>query len=61
MRQLCRNGRRFGSIRARCNPAGDTVFFGTSPVGGAALAEVTATGVRTQFGGIVVRLEEQPL
>lgn len=39
---------------------GDEVLLGTSVVSGTALATVTATGVRTQFGDIAARLAARP-
>ena len=40
--------------------SGDEVLLGTSVVSGTALATVTATGVRTQFGDIAARLAARP-
>jgi Mg2+-importing ATPase len=40
--------------------APDRVFLGTSVVSGTATALITATGPRTAFGGIVVRLAARP-
>ncbi len=40
--------------------APDRVFLGTSVVSGTAVARISATGTRTQFGGIAERLASRP-